>query len=199
MTIIGITGRAGTGKSTVSHELVRRYGFTRLAFADPLKGMLQVFLATYGYPAAIINRLIDGDLKEQPCDALMGSTCRYALQTLGTEWGRDRVHAKLWLHHLGSRIDTLTAEQAQRVVIDDVRMNNEAEYLIDIGPDVEIWEVKPQGDARRHPPAHPSERGLNPELITGTVEHNFTMGSLSVNLDEHMAHMGLDKRGVWAA
>ena len=32
---------------------------------------------------------IEGALKEVPCELLGGKTPRYAMQTLGTEWGRD--------------------------------------------------------------------------------------------------------------
>lgn len=200
-TIIGLTGAAGTGKSTISHELVRRYGFTRLAFADPVKGMLQVFLASYGMPAHLIQRHIDGDLKEEPCAALDGQSCRRALQTLGTEWGREKMHTDLWTHHLGARLASLPPEQFARVVIDDVRMNNEAEYLLNnFGLGVEILKVMPFGGGqRRHPPKHASELGISSELITGYVSHDFTMESLTKSLDAAMVNLNIDKRGVWAS
>lgn len=197
-TIIGLTGKAGTGKSTVSLELVRLYGFTRLAFADPLKSMLEVFLNAWGMSEPLIKRHIDGDLKEQPCEALQGSSCRYALQTLGTEWGRYRINPALWVKHLGHRILNLPPEQRDRVVIDDVRMDNEAEYLIaNFG--ARIWTVAPLAHARRDPPSHASEKGLDRTLIHDVIQHDFTMNGLDNLLAMLMEDLNIDRRGVWAS
>lgn len=195
-TIIGITGGAGTGKSTVAYELVRLYGFTRLAFGDPLKAMLQVFLASYGMSASLIQRHIDGDLKEKPCPALDGATCRRALQTLGTEWGREYISRELWTHHLGQRIMALPPRT--RVVIDDVRMNNEAEYLFNtFGLDVSIWKVEGKGIPQRNPGLHESERGIELGNITATLRHDYTMPSLHATLAAAMQAMGIERSGVW--
>ncbi len=37
MTIIGITGQAGSGKDTVADHLVQRHGYVKIALADPIK------------------------------------------------------------------------------------------------------------------------------------------------------------------
>jgi len=42
MKLIGLIGRARVGKDTVAHYLCRRYHFSHLAFADPMKEMLEV-------------------------------------------------------------------------------------------------------------------------------------------------------------
>ena len=41
MNVIGLTGFAEVGKSTVAGYLVKEHGFTRLSFAAPLKKMLR--------------------------------------------------------------------------------------------------------------------------------------------------------------
>ena len=38
--IVGLCGRKRSGKDTLAEELVERYGYTRVAFADPLREML---------------------------------------------------------------------------------------------------------------------------------------------------------------
>lgn len=198
--IIGLTGKAGTGKSTVSHELVRKYGFTRLAFADPLKDMLGVLLRTYGMGEVMIKRHIDGDLKEVPCDALGGKSSRWAQQRLGTEWGRGMIHHELWVHHLVARAIGLIQQGIDRIVVDDVRMNNEAEAIVNWwGVRAEMWEVLPTKQPRRSPPAHASEVGINGAYITHAISHDFTMPSLAAALDERMLAVGLTPRGVWAS
>ena len=38
--IIGLSGYAGSGKDTVASVLIEQHGFTRLAFADPIREFL---------------------------------------------------------------------------------------------------------------------------------------------------------------
>lgn len=86
--IIGLSGLAGAGKDTVADLLVDHHGFAKLAFADPLKRICRdVFQFTerqlWG-PSSARNA---GDERYPRGDSFL--TPRYALQQLGTEWGRD--------------------------------------------------------------------------------------------------------------
>lgn len=114
--VIGLAGYAGSGKSTAAEILVARHGFTRIKFADGLKGMLRSI--------GLGDREIEGDLKEKPSGLLCGKTPRQAMQLLGTEWGRDLIGeefwASLWLH----KAREITS-QGGSVVVDDVRYPNE--------------------------------------------------------------------------
>lgn len=92
MRIIGINGKAKSGKDTLADIFVRRYGFVKIAFADPIK---RICAEVFGFS----REQLWGDLKEapdlrfphkfsapdEPAEYL---TPRYAFQTLGTEWGR---------------------------------------------------------------------------------------------------------------
>lgn len=111
--IIGFCGKAGAGKSTAAAYLAERHGFVRVRFADPLKDMLRAL--------GLNEREIEGDLKEMPCDLLKGTSPRRAMQTLGTEWGREIIHSDLWINAWSRRVNGLA-----RVVVEDVRFNNEA-------------------------------------------------------------------------
>jgi hypothetical protein len=117
--IIGLTGLAGSGKSVVADVLVNEFGFTRVKFADPLKNMIRRMLADMGHIEFDIERMIEGDLKEVPIPEL-GVTPRHLMITLGTEWGRDLVHADIWVRLWAAR-----AECLPNVVADDVRFDNE--------------------------------------------------------------------------
>jgi hypothetical protein len=64
-------------------HLVNHRGFARVRFAGPLKAMMAALGCT--------NAEIDGDRKEVPCDLLGGKSPRWAMQTLGTEWGRKLI------------------------------------------------------------------------------------------------------------
>ena len=124
--LVGISGRSGAGKSTAADVLVGS-GWVRVKFADPLKRMLRAI--------GLDDRHIEGDLKEKPCDLLAGQTPRHAMQTLGTEWGRQCIAPDLWTS-LCRREILLCLSQGKSVVVDDVRFENEAEVIRALGGSV---------------------------------------------------------------
>lgn len=121
--LIGLTGKAGSGKSEAARVFTDA-GWVRVKMAGPLKDMLRAIGLTDDH--------IEGHLKEVPCDMLGGQTPRHAMITLGTEWGRDLIHHNLWLTIAKGRIATALAS-GLNVVVDDVRFDNEAEAIRDLG------------------------------------------------------------------
>jgi Deoxynucleotide monophosphate kinase len=127
MKLIGITGQKQSGKDTATTALCQ-IGYKPLRFAGILKEMTQTFLEAQGVDPGTIFRMIDGDLKEMPSPNFCGKTARHAMQTLGTEWGRDCIDQNVWV--------TATLEAAKDfplVVISDVRFENEAQAIRDAG------------------------------------------------------------------
>jgi hypothetical protein len=114
--IIALTGLAGSGKSTAADYLVENHGFVRVKFAGPLKAMLSAL--------GLSGEHIEGSLKEVPTPLLNGRTPRYAMQTLGTEWGRDLIAPDLWTT-LWRREVRAALAAGNRVVTDDCRFLNE--------------------------------------------------------------------------
>ncbi len=151
MRIIGIGGRAGSGKDTLAARLVKQHGFVRLAFADPLKE-----------GAAVMFRLsgdqIHGSLKEVT-DERYGKSPRQIMQALGTEFGRNLIHPDLWVRAARARIDEFRDFVAPPagVVMPDVRFPNEAEAIREWGG--ELWRVERPGIAAVA--AHVSEHALD--------------------------------------
>lgn len=149
--IVGLTGRAGCGKSTLAALLEKEQGFERIRFADPLKAMLRAYYASCGRKATT-DRRIEGDLKEKPDPFLFGRTPRHAMQTLGTEWGRGAIHPDIWVGAWGLR----TFNCAGSIVAEDCRFENEAEGLRDRGG-VIVRITRPSADSQ--PGTHASESG----------------------------------------
>lgn len=128
--LIAFCGRKYVGKDTAGRAYALQ-GYTVLKFADPLKEMLRTLLRIQGCPETEIERYIEGDLKEAPCEYLNGRTMRHAMQTLGTEWGRDKIDQAIWVDALGRR-----ARHHDKVVVTDCRFPNEVVAIHALGGDV---------------------------------------------------------------
>lgn len=120
--IIGLTGKAQSGKTTASKWLINDYGFVRVRFADTLKRMLKKF--------GLSDEHVDGKMKEEPLEILCGKTVRFAMQTLGTEWGRMMIGEDVWVRAAMNAVSKIPHE---RVVMDDLRFVNEAQAIKAMG------------------------------------------------------------------
>lgn len=117
--IVGLLGAKGSGKDTFAARLVTHHGFTRLAFADPLKD-----LALDINPTIVDAPLVDL-IDEFGWDRSKAHPrVRLFLQNLGVA-ARTHLHADVW-------VDAL-ARYARRipgpVVVTDVRFLNECQWV----------------------------------------------------------------------
>jgi hypothetical protein len=126
--ILAIAGPKDSGKSTLAQLLSQRYGYERVAFADGIKVMLLALYEYQGLRNGRARRMLWGDLKEEPTPLLNERTSRWAMQTLGTEWGRKLIHPDLWLD-----IWTRHIKNKSLVVAEDMRFPNEAQRVHDLG------------------------------------------------------------------
>ena len=124
--LIGLLGRKGSGKDTAALALLAR-GYQNIKFAGVLKDMIRVLLTYQGVDPLIVERMVEGDLKEEPTAFLGGQTPRFAMQTLGTEWGRTLIADDLWVKTAIRRSD------GHETVITDVRFPNEMEAVVSAG------------------------------------------------------------------
>ena len=167
--VIGIAGRARAGKSTAA-ELLLRIGAGRYlySFADPIRDMLRAGLD------------IDLDSpywamrKEDPIARFGGHSPRSLMQTLGTEWGRERVHPDLWLTLAGEAL----VARGPGMIIADVRFDNEARWVRNIGG------VLLHIERGKAPPvrAHASEAGVQQLPGDLRIFNESSLDSLHVGL-----------------
>lgn len=143
--LIAICGPLGSGKSTAAKYLETRRGFTRTRFAAKLKAMLHAL--------GLDERHTDGDLKEVPSVLLGGKTPRHAMQTLGTEWGRDLIASDLWTRAWHASLDP-----EDLIVVDDLRFANEANLVRELGGYI-VRVDRPALDCGETSRAHASENG----------------------------------------
>lgn len=171
MYLIGICGKKGSGKDTAG-KLLEKQGFDQYKFAEALKKMIYCLYEYLKINPLTARRMIDGDLKEMPCSELCGWSTRYAMQTLGTEWGRNCIDKDFW-----TRITIESVKQSLKAVITDVRFPNEAKAIQNEGGII----IKLLRDTNSTD-NHPSE-GI--ELVESDYDvfNNGTINDLKENLE----------------
>jgi hypothetical protein len=145
MQVIGLCGPEGAGKSTAAAILAEEFPFTVRPFAKPLKDMLRAI----GVPEVCLTG--SPEQKESPLDIFGGKSARHAMQTLGTEWGRNCITPDFWTRAwLATHCPYWTG-----VLADDVRFPQEVDAIKKLGGRV-ICIVRSWADFDRVP-KHPSE------------------------------------------
>jgi len=124
--IIAFAGPAGVGKSTAARYLTtepRLGNVTVLSFATPMKKMVSTILPL-GMGA------FTQENKNDPAHGLCGKSPRYLLEAIGTEWGKELIGQEIWLEIVANQIHTGGADT---YVIDDLRTDQEARYIHELG------------------------------------------------------------------
>lgn len=151
-TIIGLAGRAGSGKDTVGEMLRDGHAFGLTSFAYPIKIML------CGLLGVTMDKWDDREWRETPLGGAYGErTPRYLAQTLGTEWGRGQVSATLWLDLALEAVE----DEWPQVAITDVRFDNEAHRIRELGGFL-VFVHRNGEDSGTNNNGHISERGVRP-------------------------------------
>jgi hypothetical protein len=88
--------------------------------------MLRAVLEYQHVPEDTIQRMMFGDLKEVPSPYLGGKSFREATQTLGTEWGREKINPDFWINCVGRK---LHHTKPSHVAVSDVRFPNEGSWI----------------------------------------------------------------------
>ena len=177
--IIGLSGFAGSGKSTVAELLVTN-GFRMFCFADALKDSL----------AIIFNwsrSLLEGDTIEsrtwrETTDiwwsqrlSIEDFTPRKAMQMIGTDLFRNQFHSDIWIASLERK---LISNANTNIVVPDCRFPNEIQLIKNLnGIMVRINRTEDhQLDS-----VHESERAWTAEQFdlvidnTGTIEDLYNL------------------------
>ena len=123
--IIGLAGRAGSGKTTVASMLCPKYGYDICAFSKALKDAAKLI---YG----LTGDQLFGDARER-VDRRYGMTPRMILQRFGTEVCRE-IHPDTWVMALERQLN-----DKHRYAIHDVRFPNEVEAIKRWGG--VVWQV----------------------------------------------------------
>lgn len=147
--LIAFYGYKGCGKSEAAKQLTDFYGFTMHSFATPMKQMLQAI--------GLTEAQLWGDQREVPSELLGGKTPRWAMQSLGTEWGRHRIDDNIWVRAWQEGLPT--ERHKRRWVVDDLRFPNEAAAIKILGGHI----VKIERPGLAFDTTHESEKYVDDE------------------------------------
>ena len=147
-----VGGYAGTGKDSISDYLTEWHGFTRFAFADPVKKLVKTVYCIQPEHEIYFS---DRSLKEVPIPGY-GLSSRQMTQRIGDGIreiaGADIWCENLWRRYLASNLPT------RRIVISDLRRSNEATWFDDKFDQVVRIRLERNGcDGSVGFPNHPTE------------------------------------------
>ncbi len=164
--IIGLSGKARSGKDTVGGILVRNHGFTKFSFADALREMaLEINPRVFG-ETHLVSLIAEGGwekAKEYP-------EVRRLLQQIGVSV--RRLDEDFWMRIVSEKLATV-----ENAVITDVRFLNE--YWMVVMGGGEVWRVERPGAGLEGSAAlHSSETELDDQLFDATILNDFTINRL---------------------
>lgn len=164
-----------SGKTQVGRVLTAFHDFQCVKFADPFKAQIRDLLRQGGAQDGLIERMMEGDLKEVPIPTL-GVSVRQMTQQLGS-WGRS-IHPDFWVNLATPRIQQFL-DNGVSVVVDDLRFPNEYEAMIRMGG----YPVRVYRQGTQPYSEHPSE-GLLEGYPMPTLENNGTLAQLRACAEE---------------
>ena len=169
--LIGLTGKARSGKDTAGKILMVNQNYHRMAFADPLK---HAMAATFGVDVAEFHC---DDLKDA-IHPIWGITRRAMLQNgadaLRDKFGQD-LFIRRWLNGY------LAVADLDHVVVTDVRSDAEATAIRDFGG-VVLNVVRIGAGLKGETGAHHTESGVSGHLLDGTLHNNSSLHDLKLQL-----------------
>jgi hypothetical protein len=130
-----------SGKSTAAEALriLARYEHSRpvarIAFADPMRSIIQTILREIGVPAGAAFAAVQPDAdKETPIPGAYGRSFAELAIKVGTDVGRGWLDPEVWVNALRAKaVSFLEANPDGLVIVDDVRFRNEAALVRELG------------------------------------------------------------------
>lgn len=119
--ILGLSGPRGSGKTTAARILEAEYGFTCMAFADPIR---QCCRDLFGWT----DEMFEPPMKDSVCPVHQISP-RHAMRSIG-EHART-LDPDIYVESIRNRIWLETRGGARRIVVTDVRFKKEASVIRD--------------------------------------------------------------------
>lgn len=155
--LIGVLGRKGSGKDTVSDYILEKFNFEKMILAEPLKNACKELFN-------FSDEQLYGNLKET-IDPQWGVSPRKVLQWLGTDVIRNRINElnpdignNFWIMLLKIKyLKKLNNNKNIKVIVSDVRFQNEIDIIHQLGGRV----IKLTRPSINNTDAHESEKNID--------------------------------------
>lgn len=148
--LIAFSGLKGSGKDTAAAVLVREYGFTKVALADPVRDLAYAI-----NPIIVQNDYVPGTgvwIEEARLADLVDDhgwdfckrnipEVRRTMQAVGTEGGRSMFGENVWVDILFKKHPDLFSTET-RYVLTDCRFDNEGDFVQKHGG-LLVWITRP--------------------------------------------------------
>lgn len=130
--LIGLIGRAGSGKTAAAYHLMMAHDFVAVAFADAIKdGVLEPMLVNLGIDYAHLHEPM---LKAQRLPGYAHDSAPVTARQLMQEFGDAgrRCHPDWWVDQLAASVGLMHGRTPihDRIVVSDVRYPNEAAWIV---------------------------------------------------------------------
>ena len=193
MNLIGLVAKKRSGKDTCADYLCKYHGYTKYAFAGPLKkACAEIFMLS--------EEQVEGVDKET-MDERWGVSARTIFQKVGTEMFRQRladvmpemesIKNNFWIYRFQMWYSNFKKTNPNgKVVVSDVRFPNEAEIVRTLGGTV----VKVYRDTGMETDEHLSEKNI--DLISGDIdiENNADLETYYKNIEKFLGNDIEDKK-----
>ena len=150
------------------------------------------YYRAFGLSEIETERRVEGGLKDDPCPYLLGQTPRVAMQTLGTEWGRDCIHNDIWTQVAMSQAER-SIEDGTPVVITDARFPNEFEAVEAVFPLAAFVYIERPGI---QPMTHVSEQYVQGREYDIRITNEDTIEALVLTLQASLEDFELTMTGT---
>lgn len=130
--LIGLVGVSGSGKDLVAQILAAKWGYRRIAIADPIKEATAVIFN-------LNHEHLWGDLRDTRVDRI-GMTPRGAFQQVGDRM--RRVDPNYWVNLFGREVEN-ALRRGHRVICPDVRTRAEFDAVRILGG--KLWHLSRPG------------------------------------------------------
>ncbi len=174
--IIGVSGKMHSGKTTVAGILNDQLTMSEfypkmIKFASPLYDIQRMVYERCNLPQPAIKD-------------------RKLLQWIGTEWGREKdkdLWTNIWRRDVRNYLFKFTENRLGVVIADDIRFDNEAKLIKEMGGVVINVESSDEIRHARSPSTfegidHASEQDISKELIDATIYNSEELYDLRKNI-----------------
>lgn len=191
--LIGVLGKSGSGKDTIADYVCENYGYTKIAFAKPIKDICRIM---FGFN----EEQLYGNKKET-VDEYWGVSPRHMFQYIGTDVMRTQIQTQIpnigmdfWVKCTEKIILNLLKEN-KKVIVSDVRFQNEIDLITRLGG-VVIKLNRDSNNLKDGTESHISEQNIDNLIGNYLIENNSTLNELYRTMDNILYDCGFKKRNI---